>query len=221
MRPATWSKSRWPLEVIRLPLSMQNNHIKVQFQQEFTTTLWTKKCVPDKLTLYQPTKSITLLVDRQCPMNSQRVISTCYQYWEKHLPLGILLNNVQSLQLLETVSGNGTTTLCKMRRSYTITLASTIDLTECTHSNSLPQVDFPCHRSLKYTNRMTNTVRSSIELYLITYQMTNTISIPENLLYKFPKATHCIADSQVGGEIQQKHWHKHISKELYLASYQL
>jgi hypothetical protein len=65
----------------------------------------------------------------------------------------------------------------------------------------LPQVDFPCHRSLKYTNHMTNTVRSSIELYLITYQMTNTISIPETLLYKFPKATHCIADSQVGGEI--------------------
>jgi hypothetical protein len=29
IRPATWSKSRWPLEVIRLPLSMEHNHIKV------------------------------------------------------------------------------------------------------------------------------------------------------------------------------------------------
>jgi len=60
-------------------------------------------------------------------------------------PLGINVNNVHILQLLQNVTCNGTTTLAKVGRAAAISLAPSIDPSEATNSNSTPQVDFSCH----------------------------------------------------------------------------
>ncbi len=96
-------------------------------------------------------------------------------------PLGILLYNIQPLQLFETVSGNGTTAPRKMRRSDTITLPSTINLSKCTHAYSLPQVDLPCHGSFTYMEPQNNTMRQKIQ-----YSAWGTKS-PENVLHEYNK----------------------------------
>ncbi len=149
IRPATWSRSRCPLEVMRLPLSMDQftksvfNILRYEYR---TTTLLIKTQV--FFSKHQLWKLISVGGQQQSPVTNPR-LAIC-------LPLGILLYNVKSLQLLETVSGNGTTALCKMRRSYTITLGSTINLTKSTHSNSLPQVYLPCHRCFQMATNPQN-----------------------------------------------------------------
>lgn len=65
----------------------------------------------------------------------------------KDLPLRILLDNVESLQLLQAVPGDGTTALGKVRRPDTIALATTVNLLEGTNTNTSPQVNLPRHGS--------------------------------------------------------------------------
>lgn len=62
------------------------------------------------------------------------------------LPLWIDIDDAHLLQLLEDVARNSTTALAEVWGARTIPLASTVDLLEATHTNTLPQVDLPCHR---------------------------------------------------------------------------
>lgn len=67
------------------------------------------------------------------------------------IPLGVNINDANLLQLLKDVAGNGTTALAEVRGPGAIPLAATIDLLEATHTDALPQVDFPCNRGYSIT----------------------------------------------------------------------
>jgi hypothetical protein len=88
-------------------------------------------------------------------------------------PLGILLHNIEDLELLQAVSGDGPTALGKVRRPHSIALAPTINLLESAHSNSSPQVNLPRHGSFtiqKYMLKMLPsiclTIRQDVPSYV-------------------------------------------------------
>ncbi|GKE72366.1 hypothetical protein Tco_1534407, partial [Tanacetum coccineum] len=59
--------------------------------------------------------------------------------------LGVKVNNVHALQLLQNVASNTTTSLAEVRWGTTVSFSSTVDSLESTNSKSSPQVDLPCH----------------------------------------------------------------------------
>lgn len=61
-------------------------------------------------------------------------------------PLGVLLDDIEKLELLKAVSSDGTTGLGEVRGPHSITLATTINLAESAHSNSATEVNLPRHR---------------------------------------------------------------------------
>ena len=62
-----------------------------------------------------------------------------------NLPPGVSFNDVHLLQLSEYVASNGTAALTEMGWATSIPLAPTINSSEATNSQTLPQIDFPCH----------------------------------------------------------------------------
>lgn len=77
-------------------------------------------------------------------------------------PLGVDLNNVHVLQLLQNVTGNGTTALAEMGWTTSVPFASTVYPSEGTNTKTSPQVDFPCHGGCKYVGYEQHTKKNRI-----------------------------------------------------------
>jgi hypothetical protein len=75
--------------------------------------------------------------------------------WMKasYLPLGININDAHLLQLLQDIARNRTTALAEVWGTWSIPLATTVDLLEATHTNAWPQVDLPRNRGCNTNKR--------------------------------------------------------------------